>query len=78
MANCASVSRPAGTLSFPSNLAPQAWAANAYPLLCAHLAESVDSVLAYQLLYQEAALANLLEARHHIPCKFLPARLITH
>jgi hypothetical protein len=31
------------------------------PLLEQHLAEKVDSVAAYQLLYHEAALANLLE-----------------
>lgn len=39
----------------------QAWKAHVYPLLEAHLAEQVDSVLSYMLLYHEAAIANLLE-----------------
>ena len=34
------------------------------PRLERHLAERLDSVASYQLLYHEAALANLLEVRH--------------
>ena len=41
------------------------------PHLEQHLAEKVDSVAAYQLLYHEAALANLLEVPA-LPC-LLPA-----
>ncbi len=39
------------------------WRERVLPLLERHLAERVDSVTAYQLLYQEAALANLIEVR---------------
>lgn len=39
----------------------QVWHEKLFPLLKRHLAEAVDSVTAYQLLYHEAALANLLE-----------------
>lgn len=36
----------------------------ALPLLWSHLAATLDSVAAYQLLYHEANLVNLLEVRH--------------
>lgn len=39
----------------------QVWRERLLPLLEGHLAERVDSVTAYRLVYQEAALANLLE-----------------
>lgn len=39
----------------------QVWRERVLPHLEVHLAAAVDSVAAYQLLYHEAALANLLE-----------------
>lgn len=39
----------------------QAWKENVYPLLRQHMAQNVDSVLSYMLLFNEAAIANLLE-----------------
>ena len=42
----------------------QVWREQVLPLLEGHLAERVDSVTAYQLLYHEASLANLLEVPH--------------
>jgi hypothetical protein len=39
----------------------QVWKERLFPLLKDHLAHEVDSVTSYQLLYHEAALANLLE-----------------
>lgn len=47
----------------------QVWRERLLPLLEQHLADKVDSVAAYQLLYHEAALANLLE----VPGCCLPA-----
>lgn len=47
------------------------WRERVLPHLEQHLAEKVDSVAAYQLLYHEAALANLLEVPA-LPC-LLPA-----
>lgn len=41
----------------------QVWQARVLPLLWGHLASEVDSVAAYDLLYHEAALVNLLEVR---------------
>ncbi len=41
----------------------QVWKDRLFPLLKHHLAEHVDSVTAYLMLYHEAALANLLEVR---------------
>lgn len=41
--------------------AAQVWKDKLFPLLKQHLAEQVDSVTSYLLLYHEAALANLLE-----------------
>ncbi len=38
------------------------WKDKVLPLLAQHMAEAVDAVLAYMLLYHEASLANLLEA----------------
>lgn len=46
-------------------VALQAWKEQLYPLLKQHLAENVDSSIAYLVLYHEAAVANLLEVR---PC----------
>ena len=42
-------------------LAAEAWRERLLPLLRGHLAWAVDSVAAYQLVYQESAVANLLE-----------------
>ena len=42
-------------------LVMEAWKEHVYPLLAAHLAEHVDSVSAYVLLYHEVAVANLLQ-----------------
>ncbi|KAG2431018.1 hypothetical protein HYH02_013547 [Chlamydomonas schloesseri] len=42
-------------------LVSEAWRQHVYPLLAAHLAERVDSVTAYVLLYHEVAVANLLQ-----------------
>lgn len=39
----------------------EAWKAHVYPLLAKHLAERVDSVTAYLLLYHEVTVANLLQ-----------------
>ena len=47
----------------PSAAAPQAWKERVYPLLRQHLADNVDQVVAYLLLYHESAVANLLEVR---------------
>jgi hypothetical protein len=47
--------------AFDLLLRHQVWRERLLPLLERHLAESMDSVAAYHLLYQEAALANLLE-----------------
>lgn len=45
----------------------EAWKERVYPYLKRHLAEKVDSVTAYLLLYHEAAIANLLEiSLYHI------------
>lgn len=41
----------------------EAWKAHVYPLLAKHLAERVDSVTAYLLLYHEVTVANLLQVR---------------
>ena len=54
------VSQPACTRA---PRAAQVWRQRVLPHLEAHLAAAVDSVTSYQLLYHEAALANLLEAR---------------
>ncbi|KAK9839417.1 hypothetical protein WJX81_000945 [Elliptochloris bilobata] len=43
-------------------LVSEVWRERVYPHLEQHLAQCVDSVTAYLLLYHEAALANLLEA----------------
>lgn len=43
--------------------ADKAWKEKLYPLLKQHLAEHVDSSIAYLVLYHEAAVANLLEVR---------------
>lgn len=40
------------------------WRERVLPRLERHLAQRLDSVASYQLLYHEAALANLLEVRH--------------
>ena len=47
----------------PARRAPRAqvWRERLLPRLEGHLAEALDSVAAYQLVYHEAALANLLE-----------------
>lgn len=42
---------------------PQVWKQRVLPLLWGHLAAQVDSVAAYELLYHEAALTNLLEVQ---------------
>ncbi|PNW79580.1 hypothetical protein CHLRE_08g358751v5 [Chlamydomonas reinhardtii] len=42
-------------------LVMEAWKEHVYPLLAGHLAEHVDSVSAYVLLYHEVAVANLLQ-----------------
>ncbi|KAG2424422.1 hypothetical protein HXX76_014475 [Chlamydomonas incerta] len=42
-------------------LVTEAWKEHVYPHLAAHLAEHVDSVSAYVLLYHEVAVANLLQ-----------------
>ncbi|KAL4856193.1 Zinc finger MYND domain-containing protein 10 [Chlorella vulgaris] len=42
-------------------LVAEVWRERVLPLLERHLAEGLDIVTAYQLLYQEAALANLIE-----------------
>jgi hypothetical protein len=39
----------------------QTWREQLYPLLREHLARNVDSVICWDLLFQETALANLLE-----------------
>jgi hypothetical protein len=39
----------------------EAWKEFVYPLLAPHLAESVDSVTTYLLLYHEVTVANLLQ-----------------
>jgi hypothetical protein len=45
------------------NTPAQAWKERVYPLLQQHLANGVDQVVAYLLLYHESAVANLLEVR---------------
>jgi hypothetical protein len=44
-----------------ASVLPQVWQDKVYPLLKSHLAEYVDSVSSYMLLYHGATLANLLE-----------------
>jgi hypothetical protein len=39
-----------------------------YPLLRQHLADNVDQVVAYLLLYHESAVANLLEVGRRALC----------
>lgn len=54
----------------PCRLRPprrQVWRERLLPLLERHLTQRVDSVTAYQLLYHEAALANLLEVGLGVP-----------
>lgn len=52
----------------------QIWKDNMLPLLAGHLAASMDSVTAYQLLYHETVVANLLEICmfHPHACQALP------
>ena len=45
----------------------EAWQDRALPLLRSHLAEHIDPVLVYQLLYHEAVVSNLLEVILHHP-----------
>lgn len=52
----------------------QVWRERVLPLLERHLAGRLDSVTAYQLLYQEAALANLIEVR----CLPVPPFQVSH
>lgn len=50
------------------------WKEKVLPHLAAHLSSSMDSVMAYQLLYHEAVVANLLEVClfHRRACEALP------
>ncbi|KAL4451614.1 hypothetical protein ABPG75_007276 [Micractinium tetrahymenae] len=59
-------------------LAAEVWRERLLPLLERHLAERVDSVTAYQLVYHEAALANLLEVLlyHHEACEAVTEELL--
>lgn len=49
-----------------------------YPLLKKHLANKVDQVLSYMLLYNETAIANLLEVRLGMHCKYSAAACAVH
>ena len=52
----------------------QVWKEVVLPHLATHLSSSVDSVTAYQLLYHEVVVANLLEVclYHQHACEALP------
>ncbi len=52
----------------------QIWKEKVLPFLTGHLGSAVDSVTAYQLLYHEAVVANLLEVClfHQHACQSLP------
>ncbi|GAB4819300.1 hypothetical protein N2152v2_006346 [Parachlorella kessleri] len=56
-----------------SLLLAEVWRERLFPLLKEHLAQQVDSVTSYQLLYHETALANLLEVLlyHRDACESL-------
>jgi hypothetical protein len=61
---CGSAAKLVATMPlFATAAALQAWKEQLYPLLKQHLAEHVDSSIAYLVLYHEAAVANLLEVR---------------
>jgi hypothetical protein len=45
----------------PAHRMAKAWRERVAPLMREHLAQRVDSVVTYSLIFQETALANLLE-----------------
>jgi zinc finger MYND domain-containing protein 10 len=50
-------------------LVVEAWKDHLYPILQKHIAKKVDPLISYILLFNEAAIANLLEVHEPSCCK---------